>query len=252
MMPDEKDDPLQPLSHRRRHGVIQDRLRDYIASNGLKAGDMLPNEETLAGRLGVSRAAIREALRALEALGIVEVRHGVGRLILLFSFKAILEALTYGVAFPTETLAEIFGIRKALDVHFIDEAIRNLSDEDIDTLSASVQDMIQRTESGLGIETEDHAFHQLLYRRSGNPLAMQLFEIAWQARLAIVDRSLIFEELPPGSAWDHERLLQTIMDGDEDRARELIGEHHSNMERRLAAELGREGPEVLSAATATR
>ena len=58
--------------------VIQDQIKQYITENKLESGDLLPPEGQLAIDLGVSRGSVREAIKALESLGIVEVRHGDG------------------------------------------------------------------------------------------------------------------------------------------------------------------------------
>jgi len=201
--------------------------------NRLKAGDKLPTEETLAQRLDVSRTAIREALRSLEALGLIGVRHGVGRTVLPFNFKPVLDKLSYGLVFENRAILQLLDIRKALDAYFIEPAIHNITDEDIETLSALVERMKERTEAGLDMEQEDHDFHELLYRRSGNPLALELFEISWKSRLAGLDRSMGLKELPPGTAQEHEEILEAIKQRDVERARRLILAHHWNIEQRF-------------------
>ena len=59
--------------------LIQEQLELYIIKNGIKSGDPFPTESELAIKLGISRTAIREALKTLETLGIIEVKSGVGR-----------------------------------------------------------------------------------------------------------------------------------------------------------------------------
>ena len=237
---------MRPLARRDRHHRIQARLKDYIVSNRLRAGDRLPTEETLAERLGVSRTAIREALRGLEALGIVEARHGVGRIVLPLSFKPVLDNFSYGLVFQNRSILQLTEIRKALDAYFIESAIQSITQEDLETLAAIVDRMKERTEAGLDMETEDHGFHELLYRRSGNPLALQLFEITWKVRYAALDRSKGVMELPPGTAQEHEELLEAIEQRDVKRARNLIVTHHWNIEERFRKEIEREASEPRS------
>jgi len=60
---------------------VQEQLKLYIVESNLKCGDLLPTEKELSIKLGVSRTAIRESLKVLETLGIIETKHGVGRFV---------------------------------------------------------------------------------------------------------------------------------------------------------------------------
>src|SRR4051794_11915051 len=75
-------DPLRPLARSRLYEQVVERLRDYVRTMGLKTGDRLPAERSLAEGLGVSRTSVRQAIVALEAQGLVEVRHGGGTYLL--------------------------------------------------------------------------------------------------------------------------------------------------------------------------
>ncbi len=224
---------LLPLSDVNRNDLIQDRLKSYILQNRLQPGDKLPTEEMLAERLGVSRTAVREALRSLQALGLVEARQGFGRVVCDFNFQAILNNLSYGLAFQNRNILQVTEIRKALDSFFIEQAIANLSEADIAELAGAVARMAERSAQGLDISEEDHRFHALLYRAAGNPLAEQLFEIAWAVRLHAIDQDRVLKETPPGTAHEHAAILEAIRARDAARARELILAHHQNVERRF-------------------
>jgi DNA-binding FadR family transcriptional regulator len=239
-MSDPARDTLSPLTFRDRHTLIQERLKDYIEHNKLKAGDRLPTEEALSEQLGVSRTAIREALRGLEALGIVQSQHGVGRVVQPFSFAPILENLSYGLIFHDYSILQVTEIRKALDAFFVELAIENLTEKDLKTLAEIVERMQERTDAGLDMEREDHHFHELLYRRCGNPLALQLFEITWQVRLAALDRSRVMKEMPPGTVREHREILEAIVQHNVARARQIIIDHHWNIEQRFQQEILRE------------
>ena len=93
------DDPLDPIASPRRHDLIADRLREHIVQSRYEPGDRLPTEEVLAQRLNVSRSAVREALRGLEGVGLVEARQGFGWVVCEFSFRPILKNLSYGLHF---------------------------------------------------------------------------------------------------------------------------------------------------------
>jgi len=231
---------LAPIAFQQRHGLIQQRLKDYIVQNRLQPGDRLPTEEVLASQLGVSRTAIREALRGLEALGMLGTQRGLGRVVRSFSFEPILENLSYGFAFLNSTILQITEIRKALDVYFIELAMTRLTDDDLARLAQIVEAMKARKASGESMEQEDYSFHALLYDRCGNPLARQLFEITWRARSAALDQPAVLQEVPPGTAGEHDELLRAICAHDVDQARRIIVNHHWNAEERFQREIAQE------------
>lgn len=231
---------LAPIAFQQRHDLIQQRLKEYIVQNRLQPGDRLPTEEVLASQLGVSRTAIREALRGLEALGMLGAQQGFGRVILPFSFEPILENLSYGFAFLNNTILQITEIRKALDAYFVEQAMARLSDDDVARLAGIVEAMKVRKASDQSMEPEDYSFHALLYERCGNPLARQLFEITWRARSAALDRPAALQEMPPGTAKEHEELLDAIREHDVEQARRIIVGHHWNAEERFRREIAQE------------
>ena len=79
--------------------LIRDYVKQYILDQGLCAGDPLPSEIQLAQELGVGRSSVREAIKALQSLGIVEVRHGEGLYVRPYTFDPILETLSFGMRF---------------------------------------------------------------------------------------------------------------------------------------------------------
>lgn len=221
---------LQPIQEVNLNQEIRGRLKSYIIQNNLKPGDKLPTEEMLAEQLGVSRTAVREALRSLEALGILEARQGYGRVVCDFNFNAILNNLSYGFAFQNHNILQVTEIRKALDAYFIEVAIAKLTADDLATLAAIVERMYTKTAQGLEIAQEDHDFHALLFARAGNPLATQLFEIHWAVRMNAYNQPPL-SELLPKTAPEHAALLAAIQQRNVSEARRLILAHHHNTER---------------------
>jgi GntR family transcriptional repressor for pyruvate dehydrogenase complex len=229
--------PLQPILDVSRHDLIQERLRAYITQNRLRIGDKLPTEDNLAAALGVSRPAIREALRSMEAVGLIESRQGSGRVVAPFTFDILLKNLSYGMEFDNATILQLTDLRKALDAHCIEPAIRNMTDDDIAELSLLVQTMTQHSAQGELINKEDHLFHEVIFRCCGNPLMLQLFEITWSARQHAIDKIAANREIEFGTADQHAALLEAIRHGDVTAARRLLIDHHWNAEQRFRAHL---------------
>ena len=93
-------------------------LRNFIEKTNL-AGDRLPTETELAQTMGISRGTVREALKALEALGIVETKRGEGMFVQAFSFQTILRNIPCSIVFNPRELLELLEVRKALECQFV-------------------------------------------------------------------------------------------------------------------------------------
>lgn len=102
------------------HVSVQESLRAYIDDNGLAPGTLLPAEGELATQLGVSRNSLREGIKALESLGVLETRRGVGIFVKAFSFEPLLDNLAYGLGGALRQIEEVLEIRRTLEVGLIE------------------------------------------------------------------------------------------------------------------------------------
>ena len=227
---------MQPLEEIDRITQIENRIKAYILKNQLQPGDKLPTEEQLAAQLQVGRTAVRETFRRLEALGIVESHQGYGRVVRDFNFDPILNGLSYGLVFHGHNIMQVLEIRRALDDFFINEAIQNLQEADIAELETIVQRMIAGGQDNPNFHQEDHDFHALLYRRCGNQLAAQLFEITWTVRIQAIDREIALSQMPVGIVEEHAAILTAIKACNVTLAREYLLNHHNDQIERQAAQ----------------
>ncbi|MSP11682.1 MAG: FadR family transcriptional regulator [Chloroflexi bacterium] len=129
---------LEPLKTSHVTEMVQERLIQFIRSNDLKAGQKLPSENQLAESLGVSRVTLREALRSMQGLGIVEVKAGLGWYAKDLSFDSMAKALAYTLKLNKQTLADLEEIRINLECSFLEEAIQTLTAEDLKSLAQAV------------------------------------------------------------------------------------------------------------------
>src|SRR5688500_1711329 len=102
----------------------QHAIRSYILQHQLKPNDALPNEGQLAVELGVSRTSVREAVKALESLGVLESRSGVGLRVRAFSLAPLIENMGYGIELDPTSLAELLQVRHHLEASFVGEVAR--------------------------------------------------------------------------------------------------------------------------------
>lgn len=168
---------LKPLNTVYRYRAVQDALRDYIMSNRLQPGDRLPSEMDLANQLGVSRNPVREAIKGLEALGLVEVRVGSGVFVKGASMDDILTNFAFNLLFDGRSVAELYEIRQRLELSYAQDAVQHLTDETLDEMEQLAAEMENLHHSGNDYHLSDLALHRRLFEPVGNATLLKLFDI---------------------------------------------------------------------------
>ena len=228
---------LQSLRVPPLHDAIQRQVKQYILDRGLRPGDRLPTEEQISREIGVSRNVVREALRGLESIGLVEARHGDGRFVRQFNFDAILDNLTYVIYFDRHTFDELMDVRGELEVAFVGRAARTLDASDVAALWQSVEGMRQRVALGQAFLDEDVIFHSGIFSKLGNQLLLRLLEIFWKVSSALQSSG----DLQPPSIADlaaacdnHARIVEALEQCDEAGARAAMEFHFDYAREELA------------------
>ena len=163
------------------HVSVQESLRSYIEDNQLKAGDALPPESFLAQQLGVSRNSVREAIKALESVGVLETRRGIGVFVKEFSFQPLLDNLAYGLGDGLRDIEELRELRRVLETGLIHKTVEMIGEEDLAALRQVTERMRQRAERNESFVEEDEQFHRLLFRCQNNRMLTGLIEVFWRA-----------------------------------------------------------------------
>jgi DNA-binding FadR family transcriptional regulator len=214
---------------------LEGRIIDLIFEQGLTTGAAMPPEPQLVATLGASRNSVREALRALHTLGIVEIRHGYGT----FVGQAPLTAVAPGLLFRTRlsvrddpaALVDLVHTRELLELGLLDEVVKHVDDVLLADLEAVATAMA--TGSPGSLADSDRRFHQTLYRSAGNELATQLIDLFWDIYHQVeaeleppqVDRDRI--------AADHLRIVDALRTGDVDTVRGAVREHFKDLGTRV-------------------
>ena len=227
-------DPLKTIERPKLlHQHAQEAIRDYVLSNGLSAGDALPGEMELARRLGVSRNSVREAIRALESTGVLEVRRGRGVFVRAFSFEPLLEGLAYGLLFELREVEELLDIRCVLETGMIQRAMDTMSAENLAEVRTIVAQMGEHAARGESLEAEDQQFHALAFQGIENRTLLRLLDIFWMA-YRNASKHLVPDEHPEQTWREHAAILDAIEARDPDRARAALERHYTGLKDRLA------------------
>lgn len=229
-----------PARPRSRTSDAADRIKHLILTRRLRPGDPMPTETELCETLGVSRSSVREAVRALTALGIVDVRHGHGTFVGELSLDPLVETLVLRGALQPGTdrqaLREVIEVREALDAAMADrlaEAARGTRDPDLWLL---VETMEEIGHGGEDFAAADRAFHAALHALTGNSLAGPLAAAFWDVYTAVMPHLGV--RLPDDLAQTvgaHREMLEAVEAGDAQGYREAVRRHYAPLVRALDA-----------------
>lgn len=216
------------------HVSVQESLRSFIDENRLEAGAHLPPEGELANQLGVSRNSVREAIKALESVGVLESRRGIGVFVKAFSFEPLLENLAYGLGSTIKQIEEVITIRRTLEVGLIDKTLQMIEPDDLRDLHETLDKMKARAERGESFPDEDRQFHQLLFRCQDNEVLLRLIEVFWLAFYKASD-FVNLDNADPMQTWrDHAEIVQAIEARDLEGARDRLDKHYAGINRVIA------------------
>lgn len=155
--------------------VVIRKVQEMILSGELQEGDKLPPEREMTQRLGIGRPALREGLKSLEMLGLVERRHGLGNFIINKVQASYFEPLSLSFMLNHGTESEIFEMRSCLETYTAAKAAEIATPSDIRSLRAIAQQMVSaRTPSEKA--SFDRNLHFEIVRITGNMLMYNIME----------------------------------------------------------------------------
>lgn len=175
---------LTSLNREPIHDELITRLKTLITSEGLQAGDRLPGEEHLAERLGVGRPALREAFRAMEAVGAIETRKGVGRFVGSFAPEAYVRNFTTDSLIASFSERDLAETRCLLEIASIPTVIDRLTDDDLVELATLRDRMEANIHARKVYLEEDLGMHRVLMRHAGNHLIAVMLDAIYALTIA--------------------------------------------------------------------
>ena len=149
------------------HSVVN-RILDLILTGMLRAGDRLPSERELIDILAISRPSLREALRALAMLGVIESRHGGGAFVTNLEARTLLAPLDFFLSLSETNLADAFESRRIVELEIVRKAARKATRADIDDLNGMIAAHEKVLADPVGFRILDSRFHARLSEAAGN------------------------------------------------------------------------------------
>lgn len=225
-----KTTPLARFSAQARLRALQDDILELILERDLVAGDPLPTENELTAALGVGRNTLRESLKALQAVGVIEIRHGFGMFVAPNNFEALTDGLTFRARLSLrhhgEEAIQLVDIRQALESGLVGAAMDKITPEQLAAVEDSVQRMEKLAAAGEPFIEADAEFHRRLFEPLNNELLISLMDVFWKVYRRIhLEVGGLYDVDLPETAAQHRGIYEAVATADKALAAERLSSH---------------------------
>lgn len=212
-----------PIKSPQLYKYVATQIKDRIISGDLETGDRLPPEQGLAEQFEVSRTVVREAIKALEREGLVEVQQGRGTYVTDGTSTAFKESFALMMSMGSDQIfADLVEVRALLEPGIVAMAASRATDEDYEVLEQAVATMEASLDDPETFVRADSVFHMALAKATKNELIVKMIEpivdLLHEMRVSI-------SEAPAGlqrGQYHHVRILAAVKSRDPEAARQAM------------------------------
>jgi len=219
---------FQPVRRSRLYEGIVRQIQDLIAAEHLQPGDRLPGERELADLLSVSRASVREALRVLDYIGVVDVRSGEGTFVATTP-PTPLDASVYSLLSERTFLIDLVEARRIVEEGIGQLAARRATREDLEALGVFLSQRERDLAAGKHDLASDVAFHAMLAEATGNPVLVSLMRHLNELWLQSREKTGRKPTSPHKAHQFHRQILAAVRRRQPASARRLLRRHLEDM-----------------------
>ncbi|MEU6531849.1 FadR/GntR family transcriptional regulator [Streptomyces sp. NPDC046928] len=215
-----------------------EKIKGMIVSGALRPGDRLPKESELAAGLGLSRNSLREAVRALSLIRVLDVRQGDGTYVTSLDPQLLLEALSFVIDFHRDdTVLEFLAVRRILEPAATAMAAARIGERQLDALAERL-DRLGDAPSVEELVASDLEFHRAIVAGAGNSVLCSLLDgLSGPTTRARIWRGLTQEDAVRRTLQEHRAILAALRDRDAEAARSWATVHIASVERWLRSTL---------------
>lgn len=216
---------LAPVNNQSVVDLAITRITDAISNGTYKMGQKLPNEYTLISELQISRNSLREAMRVLSTVGVIEIKRGDGTYVCDQINPSVFDSMIYGLVFDASSSKELVELRQSLDEIMIKLAMEKANEKDIADLKGFIESMEKNFKEGNLPEAAaaDYNFHIRMLEICDNKLISRIIKGVYQFFRHSIHVNIETEEKFAHAAEYHRELLNLIITKDTCRVSEVVG-----------------------------
>jgi GntR family transcriptional regulator, transcriptional repressor for pyruvate dehydrogenase complex len=220
---------LEAIPRGRVYKAVAQQLEERVLSH-LQPGDTFPSERKLVQMLGVSRSSVREALRSLELMGLLEVRQGVGTVVKNPAADSPAGPVADALLQKQAHIAELLDVRKLLEPPVARIAAHHITPEQIlhmETLLARQEEKLLRNQPAV---EEDSSFHYTIAAAADNSVVLKLVDVLMDLLRETREKALQIDGRAEKSLAGHRRIVASLKARDAVGAGDAMLQHVSEIE----------------------
>lgn len=191
---------------------ILERIKAALIRGELQPGDYLPSETELTQSLGVGKSSVREAIKMLQAIGIVEVRRGQGTIIRREPGDPLVDPMAFGMILARGMTRDVLEFRRIFEPAYTLQAMANATPEDHARIQQAIADMETAIAHSEQTFRHDVAFHRAILHATHNPMTIRVGETLLQLIEAALETSM--QTQPEVALKDHKKIYAAFEAGD--------------------------------------
>jgi GntR family transcriptional regulator, transcriptional repressor for pyruvate dehydrogenase complex len=223
-------DELRAVRTNRRYEQVAEQIQQLIARGVLQPGDRLPGERDLAAKFGVGRGSIRDAIRTLEIMGVVEPRHGHGTVVRELSADSLVVPLATALSHKRGLVSELLDVRRMIEPSLAARAAKNATPEEVAHMEDILDRQREKMRRGEPTIEEDSEFHYAIAVAARNTVVLRVLDVLMDLLRESRTRSLQVPGRLERSIAGHRRVLRAIKRRDAEAAQSAVRQHLQEIE----------------------
>jgi len=222
----------EPLNQGSVVALVVDRIKEALLKREIKPGDFLPSEPVLAKNLGVSKSTVREAVKMLQAFGVVEIKRGQGTVICTTPSEALINPLVFQMLIEGRQNEHVIDMRQLLEPIYTIAAMERATKEDIEAIQSTIDHFETVIKAGNPQAEDDIAFHLAILKATHNPYLIRIGETILQLFEASISWSM--RNIPETALRDHKMIFAAFLEKDEDKLYRAVIESFEGWKKSLS------------------
>ena len=182
--------------------------------------------------MGIGKSSVREAIKMLQAIGVVEVRRGQGTLIRREPGEPLVDPMAFGMILARGVTRDVLEFRRMFEPAYTIQAMENATDDDLKAIQSTITDMENAIVKGEQTARHDAAFHRAILHATHNPMTIRVGETLLQLIEAALETAV--QTLPESGLENHKRIFAAFLSGDKQKVIDAINFSSKTWETDLA------------------